>query len=208
MLGFCIHPRNSSRSSLPCLACLQTVRKGEPLSGGFTALFTGLLVDLKTKHDIKCPVSRPARLHAFPARLRCCPGSIPVDDCNSCRLRASWLDCMAETASASWLFVAVYATDVWPAMACLQDGRYSVVYEVRGIVPARNKSKGERGFRGCTRMTSQPTNLAAAPCVASEPGLTSDPPVPPSNYCSQGYQHPLYRRGRWNLRLKTKDKAN
>ncbi|KAL4424492.1 hypothetical protein ABPG77_006801 [Micractinium sp. CCAP 211/92] len=54
-------------------ACSKTVKKGQPLSGGFKALYTGLLVDLKTKHKITCP-----------------------------------------------------------------DGGYSVVYEVRGIVPARN----------------------------------------------------------------------
>lgn len=53
-------------------ACSKTVKKGEPLTGGFTAVANGLLVDLKTKHKITCP-----------------------------------------------------------------DGGYSVVYEVRGIVPAR-----------------------------------------------------------------------
>ncbi|KAL4451996.1 hypothetical protein ABPG75_007658 [Micractinium tetrahymenae] len=57
-------------------ACSKTVKKGEPLSGGFTALHTGLLVDFKMQHRITCP-----------------------------------------------------------------DGGYTVVYEVRGIIPARNKSK-------------------------------------------------------------------
>lgn len=128
---------------------LQTVKKGEPLTGGFTAVANGLLVDLKTKHKITCPgeQARPACTLSSrtAAALRLAAWAVPWELRVPSSLKSPRPPAIGRSR--------VARAHTLPRLRCLPaDGGYSVVYEVRGIVPARRPDTGERGScSGCTR---------------------------------------------------------